>query len=206
MPEETTQEFVAAEEGAFTGSGLQGEALTNFVNLANTAQISPEQALPFAQLIPKAAQDFSGGSDGIQEFVRTHGLTEEQASALAGYEESYNNEVLSLIEQEVEKEEAEYLEAFKQDKVINEGGFEQNLTLIHNLIDDFGGQQNEQGINEFQQLMSDAGISSHPVLGRFLLGIAKALPKEGKFVGGNGAEPPKSFSDVINYTTAERSN
>ena len=130
------------------------------------------------------------------DFAVQNGMTPEMAKAIASREVQLTEESAKASEEQWQSLHRKWAQEIKDDPVLQQGSFEKNVELIKRVVTDYGGKVGENGRNELQEVLNLTGAGNNPALLRFILGVAKALPGEGRPVGGNPAPTTRSFDEL----------
>ena len=117
--------------------------------------------------------------DGYQAIAKELGLSKENASALL----TKAGELISRLDvQAVEKQNAEWIAAARNDKEFGGSALNANLAIAKKGLDAFGGEP-------LKELLETTGLGNHPEVIRFFWKVGKAVSEDTFSRGGTGSRP-----------------
>jgi len=221
MSNEDYTPITADQVQVFAGptESLNGEQVAKFINIATEHKLSADAAKAvvgfnssaFRQIpeyVPMAeeglkslysAEDYDETQGkAFLEVVSGHKLGEEAVKALVAYDQSRMKSAEEATLADWENVQTGWKSELEKDSLLTGGdGYEKNLARIATVIKDYGGQVQENGMNELQEALNVTGMGNHPAMGRFMMRLVEALPKEGAPAGGNPPGSEKSPAEVL---------
>ena len=150
--------------------------------------------------LPSETKVDDGSLTKFVEFANANKFSEETVKSFISFDQDQlkaNNEASTKLWNE---QQAKWKGELEKDSLLTaDGGYEENLKKLNNLIKDYGGEVNkETQKNELQEALELGGLLQHPAVGRFLMRVHKALPKEPNPAPGSQGGPGKaSVADTL---------
>ena len=119
------------------------------------------------------------------ELSTAHKLNEGTVKAFVAFDHARIKSAEQAGQKEWDELQTTWKGELEKDPLLTGGdGYAKNVDNITRVIKDYGGTVNENGLNDFQEVLNSTGMGNHPAVGRFLMKVFAALPKEGKPVTG----------------------
>lgn len=183
-----------------TAHKLSPDAAQAMLGLSNDLIAAPPKAPEYTPITAEALKGFYGeeaklSDDQTTAFLNVateHKLSEDTIKALVTFDQGRIKAAGEAGEAEWNATQAGWKTELEKDSLLTAGdGYEQNLANIAKVIKDYGGEANaETKMNELQEMLNVTGAGNHPAMGRFMMRVFSALPKEGRPPAGGGANPP----------------
>jgi len=192
-------------------TGLSTESIERMLPTINENKLTLDavknimEAVPVSSATPPVKfEDVSGvdpayksGIENLLEVTNKYGLGVDAVNGLIKFDQQRTEAALKNSQKQWDEKQAEWRAELEKDSMLAaDDGVEANIKKGIQVIADYGGTPDDSGLNEFQKALNVTGMGNHPALGRFLLRLAKALPGEGRFMGGSPGQA-KSEQDML---------
>ena len=186
----------------------------------NTAQVSPEaisaivgavapkEPTPPAHeeltmdglkaYVPEGGTLMEGISEGFLKMVNDNKLPKETIKAIVDYDFARQDLALKESQAQWDKQQDEWKAELEKDPIFAGKTVEQEINRLDQVIFDYGGTADANGLNGMQRLLDETGMASHPEFVRFIDRLEKVLPKEGKVaIGQSTQSKPKDPAQAL---------
>ena len=183
-----------------------GEGLAQQIAQYDSARVAaltppPYQPLEdkdFRGMFPENTEFDDGQVKNFLGLVSDAKLRPEQVKSIVEFDTKRMEAAQAAHDAAWQEQETKWQGELEKDSFLSEGeGLKSNLETIQKFIKSYGGEPNEAGDNEFQEMLKTSGLGNHPAMARLLLRAARAVPGEGRPVHGGPAGGDRSPASIL---------